>query len=192
MNAAILSGGDAGQVVADAHVEHVWTGISDVLRDRFPAPQHVDRHPRLDVLLERLVDLQLLGPLDVVADGLHVDARPADLQLVEDLDGLQLEHPGTGQPGEDDVLGHLRVWTGGWSERCGSRATEEAHRQVDIGFRRPEAGDGEVEDAVTRLPLVGDPSQQHTSGNGVSGGAFMGSSSQSGVQPGGLFGGASP
>ena len=57
------------------------------------AAEDLDRQPRLDVLLERLPEAQLLAPLDVVADGLHVDARPRDHQLVHDLDGLQLDEP---------------------------------------------------------------------------------------------------
>ena len=53
--------------------------------------QDVDQHPGLDVLARRLLQLELLRPLDVVALVLHVDAGPGDLQLVHDLDGLELD-----------------------------------------------------------------------------------------------------
>ncbi len=41
--------------------------------------------------VRRLLQLEFLRPLDVVALVLHVDARPRDLQLVHDLDGLELD-----------------------------------------------------------------------------------------------------
>ena len=128
---------DAGQVVADRHVEHVRAGptvvrVADELVQRLPLLQHLDDHPRLDVLLEALVDEQLLAPLDVVADGLHVDARPGDLEVVEDLDRLQLEQSGTTEPRQHDVLRHLAVRVPppgrrGW--RPGGRGTRTTGRR---------------------------------------------------------------
>ncbi len=75
-------------------------------------PQHVDQHRALHVLIERLGDAQLLRPLDVVADVGRVDARPRDLQLVVDLDRLELHDPPAGEPGEHEVLSHLRLRPG--------------------------------------------------------------------------------
>ena len=107
------------------------------------------------------LDAQLLAPLDVVADGLHVDARPRDVELVEDLDGLELDDARAGQPGQDDVLGQLRVRAGGRADRRGGRPAEEADRQVRPGGGVVEAVGRQVEDALPRLPLVGDPPEQH-------------------------------
>ncbi len=97
---------DALQVVADAHVE-------DHPRARAgPAQlvvQGVDQDPGPQILVEGLVDLELLRPLDVVPLVGDVDAGLVDVELVEGLDGLELDQPGTHQPGGDDVLGHLGV-----------------------------------------------------------------------------------
>ena len=81
----------AFEVVADAHVEDHAGALA------VPAElvvQGVDQHPGPQVLVERLEDLQLLGPLDVVALVLDVDARLVDVELVERLDGLELEQTG--------------------------------------------------------------------------------------------------
>ncbi len=80
-------------------------------------PQHVDQHRTLHVLVERLGDAQLLRPLDVVADVRRVDARARYFQLVVDLDRLELHDPPAGEPGEHEVLSHLRLRTGGRARR---------------------------------------------------------------------------
>ena len=105
---------DAVQVVADAHVEdHPRTRAG-------PAQlvvQGVDQDPGPEILVEGLVDLELLRPLDVVPLVGDVDAGLVDVELVERLDGLELDQPRTHQPGRDDVLGHLRVGPGRHPER---------------------------------------------------------------------------
>ena len=83
---------DAGEVVADRHVEDVRPRVvAHELAQRFPVAEDLDDHPRLGVLLDALRDQQFLAPLDVVTDGLHVDARPGDLEFVEHLHRLQFE-----------------------------------------------------------------------------------------------------
>ena len=104
---------DAGQVVADRHVEdHAGTvpGEAELV------VQGVDQHPGAQVLVERLIDLELLRPLDVVTLVLDIDAGLVDVELVQGLDRLQLDEAGSHQPGHDDVLRHLTVWSGGDTE----------------------------------------------------------------------------
>jgi len=161
-----LVGPDAGEVVADRHVEHVRAGptvirVTDELAERLPVPQHLDDHPRLDVLLEALVDEELLAPLDVVPDRLHVDARAGDPEIIEDLDRLEFEQPGATEPRQHDVLCHLAVWTGGRADRGGRGAPEEFEREVDVGVGSPEPRRRQVEDPFAGRPLVLDPREQH-------------------------------
>ena len=108
-------------------------------------------HRRLDVLLERLVERQLLRPLDVVAHRLHVDARPRDRQRVVDLDSLQLDDAAAGEPREHDVLRELRVRAGRRPERRRGHAAVHADRQIVRRGPGEELARGQVED---RLPLV--------------------------------------
>ncbi len=97
---------DPLEVVADAQVEEdarTLAGEAEV------AVERVDEDPGAEVLVERLVDAQLLAPLDVVALVGDVDAGLVDVELVERLDRLELDDAGPGQPGRDDVLGQLGV-----------------------------------------------------------------------------------
>ena len=91
-------------------------------------------------------DGELLRPFDVVADRRHVDARPRHLDLVVDLDGLQLDHPPAGEPGERDVLRHLGVRPRRRAER--RRGAMFVERDGEIAPRRgfDEALRGEIED----------------------------------------------
>jgi len=154
-------GGYAGQVVAHREVEDKRSGVrAEEGGDLVPAAQHLDDHPGLDVLLQGLGDLELLAPFDVVADGLHVDARPADLEFVHDLDGLELHEPGASQPGQHDVLGHLAVRPGGRADRSRRRPSQEVDRYVGALRHVEESGRRQVVDTVPALPLVADPGQE--------------------------------
>ena len=105
---------DSGEVIADRKVEDQ----AGILTRKSQSPvQGVDQDPRVEVLGERLLDPELLRPLDVVALVLHVDAGLGNFDLIEGLDCLEFDEPGATQPGDNDVLGELRVWTGGNSER---------------------------------------------------------------------------
>ena len=156
-----LGRGDTGEVVSDRHVEHMWPRVlAHVLAKRLPLAKNVEEHRRLDVLGEALRDPQLLAPLDVVPDRLHVDARAFDLEVVEDLHRLQLEQAGSAEPCEDDVLGELTVRSGSGADRGRTPAAEEVEAEIDVGVGFPVAGGRQVEDPVSRLPLVGDPGQE--------------------------------
>ena len=131
---------DAGQVVADAHVE-------DRVRraEAEDARQDVDERPGHDVLVGRLVEGQFLRPLDVVALVGHVDARPRDDEVVADLDRLQLDEAAAGQPRRHDVLAELRMRAGRRPEGGRERLAEQA-RHAERVSGRVEERRGDVED----------------------------------------------
>ncbi|GBE25784.1 hypothetical protein BMS3Bbin02_02073 [bacterium BMS3Bbin02] len=98
---------------------------SQELGGRSPLLQNVDHHPRLDVLFEALGNQELLAPLDVVTNGLGVYARPCDVELVEDLDGLELEDSCPRHVTQHDVLGELAVRPGRRADGSPGWSTEE-------------------------------------------------------------------
>ena len=157
--------GDPLQVVADRHVEDERTRIgAHKLRHRLPVVENPDHHPGFHVLDQGLLHPQFLAPLDVVADGLHVDAGTGYLQAVEHLDRLQFKEPRPSQPGQHDVLGHLAVGSGGRTHRGGAGTAQEGESQVEIGRPFPDSGKGQIEDPLPGLPFVGHPPQQHVQG----------------------------
>ena len=104
---------DTLQVVAHRHIEHkaVRGAQAQLTGEQLAGP------PRFDVLGKGLGDGQFRGPLAVVAlvgggDTGLVHAL-GQLLAVHDLHGLQLEEPGPGGVGGDDVLGQLGVGAGG-------------------------------------------------------------------------------
>ncbi len=152
---------DAGQVVTDAEVEH----DAGAARKAQPVVEGVDQQPGPEVFVEGLVDLELLGPLDVVALVLHVDAGLGDLELVQGLDGLELDVAGPAQPGRDDVLGHLRMRAGGRAERCFQRVTEGLCPERITGIGHEEMPPGDAEYGIPRLEFPENPAEQAISGN---------------------------
>ncbi len=107
---------DALQVVAHGHVEDKGVGITqavDLGHDFTGAPGFY-------ILLKGLLDVQLRGPLAVVALVLRQNAGPADaggqIRAVHLLDGFQLEEPGSGEIAGNDVLGQLGIGSGGGAE----------------------------------------------------------------------------
>ena len=107
---------DALQIVAHGHIEHEAVGIAEAV----DAAQHLQGAPRLDVLVHGLRHGELGGPLLIIALIVGEDAGAGDaggqIGAVHLLDGLDLEEPGAGHIGGDDVLGQLAVGTGGGSE----------------------------------------------------------------------------
>ena len=101
---------DTLQVVSHTHIEDRAEGGRS-LEPQHP-PQDVDQHPGFDVLPGRFLQLEFLGPFDVVSLVGHINAWPGDLQLVHNLHRLQFDEPGARKPGRDDVLGHLGVGAG--------------------------------------------------------------------------------
>ena len=102
---------DALQVVAHGHVEHEAVGLAQAA----DPGEDVAGTPGFHVLLVGLLDVELRGPLAVVALVLRQDAGPGDaggqIRAVHLLHGLQLEEPGPGEVAGDDVLGQLGVGT---------------------------------------------------------------------------------
>ena len=124
-------GADAVERVADRHVEQRLPGV---LLHAQQIGRSVDHVPAVHVLVERLLEEQLLRPLDVEAHVLHVDAGARDLELIEDLHRLELDDAGSPEPGEQDVLRELGVGAGrGADAGGGSRAV------VDDGEIHPRA-----------------------------------------------------
>ena len=105
------------------------------------------------------LERELLRPLDVVADRLHVDAGARNRQLVVDLDGLQLDDAAAGEPGEDDVLRELRVRP---RRRPNGEdaAAVEADRQIELGVAEEARGERQIED---RLPRSSSRNMRRTS-----------------------------
>ncbi len=108
---------DARQVVAHGHIEHKAVGIAEAVD---PA-EDLQSAPGLDVLVHGLGHGELRGPLLVVALVVSQDAGAGhaggQVGAVHLLHGFQLEEPGAGKIGGDDVLGQLAVGTGGGTER---------------------------------------------------------------------------
>ena len=160
---------DTREIVADAHVED---DVGEAGGERQPPArhQHLDEHGRLDVLLDRLLELQLLRPLHVEADRLHVDARPRNGDLVVVLDGLQLDDPSAGQPGEDDVLRELRLGTRGGPEGRRGPPAVEAHGEIDVRMAEEGAVDRQIEDGAVPLQLAERPADERPERAGTKGG----------------------
>ncbi len=161
MNVATGFRRDPGEVVADRQVEDVWSRVgAEVGRERLPRTEDVEHHPRLDVLVERLGDLQLLAPLDVETDGLHVDARSVDLELVEDLNRLQLEHAPTAEPCQHDVLSELTVGARCGSHGCRRLASHEIGGQIGSVGDVEEPGRRQIEYPSPGREFVIDPPEE--------------------------------
>ena len=95
------------------YVEHKAVGIAQLQLLR----QQLAGEPRLDVFGEGLGDVELGGPLAVVALVRGGDAGFADalgqLLAVHHLHGLDLKEAAARGVGRDDVLGQLGVRAGG-------------------------------------------------------------------------------
>jgi hypothetical protein len=140
----------AREVVTDAHVEQdrVEAGLHGQTVARV---QDLDEHRALDVFLERLLELELLTPLDVEAHGSHVDARARNGQLVEDLNRLELHDPASREPAQDDVLRHLGLRSRGGPEGCSRPAPVQLNRQILVGVAEEALAQWQVEDLLLAL-----------------------------------------
>ena len=148
-------------VVAHRHVED---GLEGDLPEPQDPPEDMHQGPGLDVLPGRLVQLEFLGPLHVVALVLHVDAGAGDLQLVQDLDGFQLDEPGAGEPRGDDVLRQLRMGSGGGAHRGPQPLPQERGAVRGIGHGAEEEALRDPEDRSTLLQLFQDPPEENLEG----------------------------
>ncbi len=123
------------------------------------AAQHVQQHPGGQVLRERFLQGQLLGPFAIVAGVGDGDAGLAHLQVVEGLDGLELDEAGAAKPCRHDVLRQLRVRAGGRSQRRLEQAPAALHaeRVGGVGLEKKLAVDAED---LAALFLGQDPGEE--------------------------------
>ena len=152
---------DAGQIVAHGHVEHEPVGVAQTVH----LGHDLQGAPGLDVLLKGLLDVQLRGPLAVVALVLRQDAGAVDaggkVRAVHLLDGLELEEPGTAEVAGDDILSKLGVGTGGGAEGGLDGLAEDGqllHARL--------VGAVDAEDGAFTLVFGSDPGHQFPEGNG--------------------------
>ncbi len=121
------------QIVPHAHVEnHARTPPQRQL-----VLQRVNHHPRHQVLVERLIYLQLLGPLHIVPLVLNINARLGNLQLIQRLNRLQLDKARPRQPRDNNILRHLRMRPRRHAKRRLQRLTIQ-RRAESIPRRRTE------------------------------------------------------
>ncbi len=146
---------DALQVVAHGHVEDKGVGVAqavDLGHDFTGAPGFY-------ILLKGLLDIQLRGPLAVVALVLRQNAGPADaggqIRAVHLLDGFQLEEPGSGEIAGNDVLGQLGIGSGGGAEGGLDFLAEDGQ-----GLDARLIGLVDAEDGAVLLILGGYPSHE--------------------------------
>ncbi len=152
------------EVVADAHVEDHAGSLAE------PAElvmQGVNQHPGAQVLIERLEHLEFLGPLDVVALVLDVDARFTDVEFIEGLDRLELDEPGSDQPRHDDVLRHLCMRPSGHAKRGIKVDAVLGEAETIVRTRDEERRTRHVEQRVLLLQLGEDPVRQLLHRDGV-------------------------
>ena len=148
---------DALEIVAAGNIELEAVGAAQT---PFPG-NHLQGKPGLDVLVPGLGDLQLCGPLTVVALVLRGDAgllyTLRQLPAVHLLHGLQLEEAGAAVVGGNDVLRELGVGTGSGTDLCLQLPAEEGIEVGRVRLPAPghaEAGAGFVllQQAVHQLP----------------------------------------
>ena len=90
----------------------------------------MDEHRAGDILFERIGHAQFLRPFDVVTDVGRFDAWPRDFQLVVNLNRFELHDPAAAEPGENEILGHLRLRTRRGARRISGDAIVKADRQI--------------------------------------------------------------
>ncbi len=153
-----------GEVIADRKVED-QAGI--LTRESQASVQGVYQDPGVEVFGEGLLDPELLRPLDIVTLVLHIDARFGDLDLIEGLDRFELDKPCPTQPGDDDVLGELRMRTGGNSERGFEGMSIDRRLECAVVIWVEEEGAGDPEDRILGVEFVGDPGAENLERQGV-------------------------
>ena len=143
------------------NVENETVGVAQAV----DLAHDLQRAPGLHILLKGLLDIQLGGPLAVVALILRQDAGTVDagcqVGTVHLLDGLQLEETGTAEVAGDDVLSQLGVGTGGGAEGSLDGLAEDGQLLYARLIGLVDAKHGAI-------PLVfgGDPGHQFPEGNG--------------------------
>ena len=153
---------DTGQIVAHGHIEDKAVGVAQAV----DLGEDFQGEPGLDVLLIGLGDIELRGPLAVIALVLSQNAGPVDaggqISAVHLLDGFQLKEPGPGEVGGDDILGQLGIGTGGGAEG-GLDVLLAEDRQLLLPCP---VGPVDAEGRALPLELGGQPIHQLGKGNG--------------------------
>ena len=154
---------DALEIIADGHVEHKAVRVTVM-----PDLRHdLQSEPRLDILIERLTDLQLRGPLLVVALVVCKDAGTrhtgGKLCTVHLLNGLDFKKARACDVGGDDILRQLAVRACGGAKRAFDLLAEDRKRLGRVG----DPALVHVEDVAGLLPLCEDPVHQAAERNGI-------------------------
>ena len=144
------------EVIAHRHVEDKAVGASQAVL----ASDQVAGEPCLHVLGKGLRNLELGRPLAVVALVLRHDAglvhTLGELLAVHNLNGLELKEAGTGHVGCHDVLGQLRIGTGGRAKRSLDALVKNGKRALLVGRDHL----ANAKDSALGLVLLDDPVHQ--------------------------------
>ena len=147
---------DALEVIAHGHVEDKAVRAAQTVL----ASDQVAGEPCLHVLGKGLRNLELGRPFAVVALVLSHNAGLVDalgeLLAVHNLDGLELKEAGTSHVGCHDVLGQLRIGTGGRAKRSLDSLVKNGKRALLVGRDHL----AHAKDGVLGLVLLDDPVHQ--------------------------------
>ena len=147
---------DALQVITHGHVEDKAVRAAQAVL----ASDQVAGKPCLHVLGKSLRNLELGRPLAVVALVLRHNAGLVDtlgeLLAVHNLNGLELKEAGTGHVGCHDVLGQLRIGTGGRAKRSLDALVKNGKRALLVGRDHL----AHAKDGALSLVLLDDPVHQ--------------------------------
>ena len=147
---------DALEVIAHGHVEDKAVRATQAVL----ASDQVAGEPCLHVLGKGLRNLELGRPFAVVALVLRHDAglvhTLGELLAVHNLDGLELKEAGTSHIGCHDVLGQLRIGTGGRAKRSLDALVKNGKRTLLVGRDHL----AHAKDGVLGLMLLDDPVHQ--------------------------------
>ena len=147
---------DALQVITHGHVEDKAVRAAQAVL----ASDQVAGKPCLHVLGKSLRNLELGRPLAVVALVLRHNAGLVDtlgeLLAVHNLNGLELKEAGTGHVGCHNVLGQLRIGTGGRAKRSLDALVKNGKRALLVGRDHL----AHAKDGALSLVLLDDPVHQ--------------------------------
>ena len=147
---------DALEVIAHGHVKDKAVRAAQTIL----ASDQVAGEPCLHVLGKGLRNLELGRPLAVVALVLRHDAglvhTLGELLAVHHLNGLELKEAGTGHVGCHDVLGQLRIGTGGRAKRGLDALVKNGKRALLVGRDHL----AHAKDGALSLVLLDDPVHQ--------------------------------
>ena len=148
---------DAFQLITGAHVEDKTRPVSGKSK---PVAQDIEQDKTVQIFVKRLLKLQLLGPLAVIALVGHVDTGFGHIEFIKHLHGFQLNITAAGKPGSDDVLGHLGMRARGDPERRFQQAAVAGHAEGVIGGGEKELVPVDAEYFIALFQISEDPGEQ--------------------------------